>query len=121
MIVAFAEVREGRVVAAAEAFAIGVAIARCNRRTAILPPVVNVRAMAAFKVAAAGLDAIVETPALNIAELLGWRIPASAIMIGGLPVPVPVLGRRAVPGHQQGRCSQCEGKCWQSKFAYLHG
>jgi hypothetical protein len=44
--------------------------------------------MVILKVVTARFDAIVEALALNIAELLGRRIPASAIMVGMLPVPV---------------------------------
>jgi hypothetical protein len=34
-----------------------------------------------FEVAAAGFDAIVEAPPLDIAELLGRRIPATPVMV----------------------------------------
>ncbi len=87
-IVAFAEVGKGRIVAAAEAVAIIVAVVSRNRGTAVFHSVFHVRVMVILKVVTGRFDATVEALALNIAELLGRRIPASAIMVGMLPVPV---------------------------------
>ena len=86
------------------------------------PPSLHVWWSAAFEVAATGFKTIVEALALDIAELLRWRIPAATIMIRViLTVPLlrTVLGL-AVLGHEQGGCSQGESKHWENESIQLH-
>jgi hypothetical protein len=77
---AFPEVRKGQIVAATEAFAVFVAGGFGHRRPTELHRRVHVRGTVAFVVSAAGFDAIMESLPLNIAQLLGRRIPAGAIL-----------------------------------------
>ena len=118
MSVAFTEMREGRIVAALKALTICVAVAWRNGGTAVFPSVVHIGVMATFKVIPGGFEAGVEALALNVLELLRWRIPAAAIMVGVLPVLV--LRRRSVLGYEQSRCSQCKSKRWKSESIKLH-
>jgi hypothetical protein len=120
--VIFSEVREGRIVAVAEAFAVFVAVGWGNGGMAVFPAPVHVRITVVFEVVAAGFDAIVEAPALHIAELLGRCIPAAAIMVWvilAISILRVVLGR-AVLGHEHGGRSQCKSKRWKSESIDLH-
>jgi hypothetical protein len=110
---AFPEVRESRLVAAAEAFAVFVAGGLGYRRIAELHDRVHVRGALAFEVSTAGLDAILEPSPLNIAELLRRRIPAAAIMVWA------DLGL-AVLGNKQGGGAQGEHKRWKGESNKLH-
>jgi len=105
----FPEVREGHIVAAAEAFTVLVAVRWGDRWAAEVPFPVYVRILMVFEVAAAGFDAIVEALALHIAELLRRRIPSPAIMFGVILtiallwlVRTGLILGRAVPGHGHG-------------------
>jgi len=110
---AFPEVRESRVVAAAEAFAVVVAGGPGHRWIAELHDRVDVRGAPVFEVSTAGLDAILESSPLNIAELPRGRIPAAAIVVWA------VRGR-AVLGNEQGGGSQGEHKRWKDESNKLH-
>jgi hypothetical protein len=92
----FAEVREGRVVAAAEAFAVCVAVGWRNLGMPELPPPLHVWWIVTVEVVPGSFEAIVESPALNIPEFLGGRIPPATIMVGWGPIL----------GYEQGRRSQ---------------
>ena len=118
----FPKVRECRVVAAAEAFAVRIAIVSANRRMAESPCFFHIRGTVVFEVSTAGLDAILESLPLNIAELLRRRIPAAAIIVWVvLTVSLlrVVLGR-AVLGNEQGGRSQGENKRWKGESNKLH-
>jgi hypothetical protein len=82
----FAEVREGRVVAAAEAFAVCVAVGRWNPRMPEFSPPIRARRIVPVEVIAGSFEAIVESLALNIPELLRRRIPAAAILVRWGPI-----------------------------------
>jgi hypothetical protein len=76
----------------------------------------------AFKVAAPRFNAIVESLPLDIAELLGRRIPTAAItvwVILTVPLLRAVLGRPVLSDEQGGDC-QGESKRWKSKSNELH-
>jgi hypothetical protein len=73
------EVREGRVVAATEAVAIGVADRWGNRGMAEFSPSSRVGLFAPVEIVAGGFDAIVEALPLNVAEFRRGRIPAATI------------------------------------------
>jgi hypothetical protein len=86
------------------------------------PSSLHVRWAAAFEVATPGFKTIVEALALDIAELLRWRIPAAVILVVViLTVRLlrMVLGL-AVLGHEQGGCSQGESKRWKNESSQLH-
>jgi hypothetical protein len=71
----------------------------------------------AFEIVAAGFNAIVEAPPLDIAELLGRRIPATPVMVRViLTVSLlrAVLGR-PVMGHKQSGCTEGKSKRWKRK------
>ena len=76
----FAEVREGRVVAAAKAFAVCVAVGAWNLGMSEFSSALHVWRIVPVEVVAGSFDAIVEALALNIPELLWRRIPAAAIL-----------------------------------------
>ena len=119
MTVVFAEVLEGRIIAAVKAFPVSVPVLWRNGRTPVFPPVLHIRVMAILKVVAGGFNTVVKALTLNVAELLRWRIPAAAIVISVLPVLV--LWWRTVLRQKHGRGSQCKSKRWKSKSVQIHG
>ena len=80
--VVFSEVCEGHVVAAVKPFTVFVAVLGGNGRLAEFSLLVQVVGTLFRDVSAGGLDAVVEASALDIAELLGRRIPWTALMVG---------------------------------------
>jgi hypothetical protein len=81
-----AEVREGRVVAAAEAFAICVAVGWRNPGMTEFFSPLHVRRDVSVEVIVGSVEAIMEALALDILEFLGRGIPAPAIMVGWGPI-----------------------------------
>jgi hypothetical protein len=119
---AFLEVRKCRIVAVAEAFAVFVTGGLGDRGMAESICSFDIWGTVILKVGPAGLDAIVESLPLNIAELLRRRIPAAAIVVWvvlTISLLRAVLGR-AVVGNEQGGRSQGENKRWKSESNELH-
>jgi hypothetical protein len=83
---AFAEVREGRVVAASEAFAVCVAVGWWNPWMAEFSSPLHVRRVVSVEVIVGSFKAVVESLALNILEFLWGRIPPATIMVGWGPI-----------------------------------
>jgi hypothetical protein len=79
----FAEVREGRVVAAAEAFAVCVAVGWRNLGMPELPPPLHVWWIVTVKVVPGSFEAIMESLALNIPELLWGASQPPRSWLGG--------------------------------------
>lgn len=79
---AFTEVGERRVVAAAEAFAIIFTRFPGDRRFAEFSGCFDVRRELVIEVPASGFNPIVESLALNITELLRRHIPPTTVMVG---------------------------------------
>ena len=122
MFVIAPKVREFQVVTAAEAFAILIAILWANRGMAECPCSFRSWGTVIFKVGPAGLDAIVKSLPLNIAELLRRRIPAAAIVAWAvltISLLLALLGRAVLSNKQDGR-SHGENKRWKSKSNELH-
>jgi hypothetical protein len=112
-------VREGRVVAATEAVAIGVADRWGNRGTAELSPSSRVGLSAPVEIVAGGFDAIVEALPLNVAEFRWGRIPAAARRRWGWAA-ARRRWRWAVLGREKdGRC-QGKGKRHKCESTEFH-
>jgi hypothetical protein len=79
-----------------------------------------VRGTLILEVVAGGLDAIMEALALNVAELLGRRIPATSIMVLTIALLRTVLGLAILCPEQGGR-SQGKNKRGNSEMMELHG
>jgi hypothetical protein len=103
----FAEVRESRFVASAEAFAVLVASGWGNRGVPELPSLFHSLVMVVLEVVAGRFEAIVEALALNLPELLGRRIPTTAVL--AISLLRAVLGW-SVLGHEQGGRSECKSE-----------
>jgi hypothetical protein len=76
------EMSKGHVVAPMEAFTVFFATLRWNRWLTKFPFPFHINGMLLCDIPAGGLDAVVEALPLHIAELLGWRIPRTAVMVG---------------------------------------
>jgi hypothetical protein len=87
-----AKMREGHVVAAAEAITVVVSKRERDGGVTELSSLLNIRWIVVVKVVVRGFEAIMKALALNVAELWRRRIPATAIMVGAVRV-LPVLGR----------------------------
>jgi hypothetical protein len=107
VIVVVAEVRESRFVASAEAFAVLVASGWGNRGVPELPSLFHALVMVVLEVVAGRFEAIVEALALNLPELLGRRIPTTAVL--AISLLRAVLGW-SVLGHEQGGRSECKSE-----------
>jgi hypothetical protein len=79
MIPIIAEVRIGQMVSAAETVAVIFASLGRNAGMAECSPGIGVRRKPAIKIPVAGIEAIVEALALNLAQLLRRRIPGATV------------------------------------------
>jgi hypothetical protein len=112
------EVRNGQIVAAAEAVAVIIAEGWRNVGIAEFISSFHIRGTMILDVLVGALNAIVEALALKVAKLRWRRIPAAAILaIAWLRV---VLGL-AVLRPEQGRGSQGENKRGKCEMMKLHG
>lgn len=78
-IVVIAEVREDPIVAATEAIAVVVSELARDRGMAERSPGIDVWRKPTIKISMAGIQAIMEALALNLTELLRWRIPGATV------------------------------------------
>jgi hypothetical protein len=78
----FSEMSNGHIVAPMKAFTVFFATLRWNRWLTKFPFPFHIYGTLLGDIPASCFDAVVEASALNIAELLGWRIPWTTVMVG---------------------------------------
>jgi hypothetical protein len=98
-----------------------------NRRMAEFSPPIRTRITVKCEVVVSGLDAIMETLALNVAKFRRGCVPATMIVIPAAPIMIIglMIGRwrtwgRASLGHERGGCHQYKGERWKSESIKFH-
>lgn len=94
-----AVMREGQIVAAAEAIPVVILEFARNRRVTKLSLLLDIRRVMVVKVPVGGFETIVEALPLDLAELPRRRIPSAAIMVRMI-LALPILGREKNGGAQ---------------------
>jgi len=121
MVMIVAEVTEGPLVAVAEAFPVFISHFPGDSWMPEFWPLFNGRFPVSFKVAVPGLNAVLEAPALCIAEFIGRNIP--------IVIVVPVLQERQLRvswgcrflSDDLGGRSQCKSNSRPQKTVESHG